>query len=87
VLRAADRERLTRERDEARAEVARLRALLPTTGPTWGEHCAGLGDTPPPLRDRLLSGIASEPDPEPGTEADITADAALPVRGTTDKDG
>jgi len=43
------------ERDEARSEVARLRALLPTAGPTWGEHCAGLallgeGSEPTDLR-------------------------------------
>lgn len=112
----------TRERDEARAEAARLRALLSTI-PTWGEHCAGLADdlpicgevvdselcddgvvdwvcvlpnghtgpcwdveerdNPPTVRDRILSAIATEPDPKPGTEADVLADAASNVRGTT----
>jgi hypothetical protein len=39
-----ERDEARRERDEARAEAACLRALLPSTGPTWGEHCAGLGE-------------------------------------------
>lgn len=50
------------------------------TGPCWRVEEQ---DNPSPLRNRILGRIATEPDRAPGTKADVLADAASNVRGTT----